>query len=465
MNARKGKIGVFLALLLTLTSIVPVYADEKSKIPTKLDEEILEMATSFITSPEDSDNKNEFSIVYTDSSFKDSKDDIMSSVVFAYTIKDNYKFALEYNNKYYSIGKDTENELSDGADISGLFVNTTEASDSMESAIKSATLIKKNGLISLDFRLDGISKIGDINKNIDKISIIVGDSKNNIVAKTSLTKLGGIAYRHINPKPVEVKGDVSLNELEANYYETGVVKSVKFRLTWNLTNPKSDNVSLYQITIWNENDSTVFDINDNRLKGSYDFSTGLDNGTYNYEVKTNQETVFTGTIEITKNNVFEDASGLDEMEEGVIDTKAINITFEGIPESINTGDSFMLKMKSSEDAYLNFNGNSSGSAVSSLDIEISENGVYPYVATKSNGLECRGSLEITCFTDDDSSITIDSDKVVPMSNNDKNMLVDKLVQTGLTKSVWFYVAMMMVSLGLVSFVIILAKGKFKKEVK
>ena len=30
MNARKGKFWVFLALLLTLTSIVPVYADEKS---------------------------------------------------------------------------------------------------------------------------------------------------------------------------------------------------------------------------------------------------------------------------------------------------------------------------------------------------------------------------------------------------------------------------------------------------
>ena len=464
MNARKGKIGVFLALLLTLTSIVPVYADEKSKIPTKLDEEILEMATSFITSPEDSDNKNEFSIVYTDDSFKGSKDDIMSSVVFAYTIKDNYKFALEYNNKYYSIGKDTENELSDGADISGLFVNTTEASDSMESAIKSATLIKKNGLISLDFRLDDISKIGDINKNIDKISIIVGDSKNNIVAKTSLANLGGIAYRHINPKPIEVKGDVSLKEIDANYYETGVVKSVKFRLTWNLTNPKSDNVSLYQITVWNDTDSAVFDINDSRLKGSYDFSVGLNNGTYNYEVKTNQETTFTGTIEVTKNNVFKDIDEVEE-KEGVIDTKAINITFEGIPESINTGDSFILKMKSSEDAYLNFNGSSSGSAVSSLDIEISENGVYPYVATKSNGLECRGSLEITCFTDDGSSITINDDKVVPLSNNNDSILVDKLVQTGLTKSVWFYVAIVMVSLGLVSFVVILAKGKFKKEVK
>ena len=422
------------------------------------------MSASFITSPEGSDNKNEFSIVYTDDSFKGSKDDIASSVVFAYTVKSNYKFALEYNNKYYSIGKDTENELSDDADISGLFVNTTEASDSMEGAIKSATPIKNNGLISLDFRLDGISKIGDINKNIDKISIIAGDSKNNIVAKTPLTNLGGIAYRHINPKPVEVKGDVSLKEIDANYYETGVVKSVKFRLTWNLTNPKIDNVSLYQITVWNDTDSAVFDINDSRLKGSYDFSAGLNNGTYNYEVKTNQETTFTGTIEVTKNNVFKDIDEVEE-KEGVIDTKAINITFEGIPESINTGDSFILKMKSSEDAYLNFNGSSSGSAVNSLDIEISENGVYPYVATKSNGLEYSGNLEITCFIDDGSSITIDDDKVVPLSSNDDSILVDKLVQTGLTKSVWFYVAIIMVSLGLVSFVIILAKGKFKKEVK
>lgn len=462
MNARKGKIGVFLALLLTLTSIVPVYADEKSKIPTKLDEEILEMATSFITSPEDSDNKNEFSIAYSTDEYKNSKDEITDSVDFACTVKSNYKFALEYNNKYYSVIDDTEHQLPEGSDTNGLFVNTTEASDSMKSAIKSAKVIKENSFIFLDFRLDGITKFGDINKNIDKISIIVGDSKNNIVAKTPLINLGGIAYRHINPKPIEVKGDVSLKELDSNYYDnTGIIRSVKCRLTWNLTNPKSDNVSLYQVKVWDDNNYTVFDIHDNRLKGSYDFSIGFENGTYNYEVSTNQETVFKGTIKITKNNVFE---GI-EKQDVVVDNTPCDITFNGIPESIDYGDSFILTMNSSIDAFLNFSGTYTENASKSLDIEITENGVYPYVATKSDGTEYSGKLEITCFTDSGSSMTIDSDEVIPLSNNDNSVLVDKLVQTGLTKSVWFYVAIVMVSLGLVSFVIILAKGKFKKEVK
>lgn len=120
------------------------------------------------------------------------------------------------------------------------------------------------------------------------------------------------------------------------------------------------------------------------------------NGDYRFEVSTeNGDSVWLVWHEVELNLTDEEA-GTAPKGDGSSDTQAPTLSSSGIPDSIAFGDSFILTVISDEKASINFNGDTH-TDVSSIDVVISDNGTYTFLANDAEGNASTYTVDISCF--------------------------------------------------------------------
>lgn len=319
-----------------------------------------------------------------------------------YTIKDGYKYILEYGGSYYA-SEYHEEDTSEGLNR---YCEFTKSYATKEEAVKSAQAVPKDIMLSIDISAFKLKKLSDLSSvkfliydgtdlksdtGFDKLNTIVTDEDTEETGNSGTDSTGGTNGTGVDTETKkDGKVEVSVNSVKV---KSGVKSKNKVTVSWKL---KDDYAASFEIAECEYNVGLG-----EKASGKSTAELHLANGTYKYTLCTTLDKIYTGSFTVKNKYVLlseTHKSGNKGVESsGASTDKAPKVTLSKIPKKVYIGYSFDLKVKTDVDAMVTFNGQTSGKYGKNAKFNITRNGDYSYSAITKDGQETTGTISVNCF--------------------------------------------------------------------
>ena len=386
-------------------------------------------STPVITDVVDGENAKVFTCGITHYNFETGLVDKLGT-----TTEDNLKFVLKTKEaKYLVLVADTEAVAHGCTDAKVLEQCSSTA---LADAVAQTEVVNKN----FHFPNQDLSDITQI--------LVFNASSNKCICNVTPSELNSITtFNYIaSSEPTISVGDWVQSD-------NGYICNLTLNYNLGSFNDEQDEITLLAV------DGNAIDIGTDSLSGSGTFNFTLDDtneGSISYSIITKFSSMcskqYIGTITLPVLPESDENTNNDLPE-------APTITFSKIPESVAYGETFKLTVSSDQPVILQFDSallsKSEKDYIKEAEVEISRNGIYPYIAKNQNGVVTSGTLEVTCFEDDVTDNDTDDSYWNGVDDSSK-----KLAQTGLYNNPLFYIISFMLVAGIALIVYVL---KFRKR--
>lgn len=276
---------------------------------------------------------------------------------------------------------------------------------------------------------------------------------------TLVTSFNALDYKNYTKFPDSKNFSVKFNQYIQNDGENvGVRVTIGWTLGKNeypvgltITNPKVDYEQKYRLEDDSQNPMT-FDL-ELSCNGKYTFY--LSTNTNQYEQTLNFDKLALDSVDMK-----ETKKDTEFVEDKKISTKDVTLEVGKIPNSLESGKSFTLSVKTNIDTTVDVSGRTDSNYQKKHSFNITENGTYKIKAISEAGKVATKTIKVNCFKEPKANATYyDRDSYwtgdkAPVNNQ------DTLVQTGMYNNTIIVVAIMCLLFGFMLICQVLRKAGF-----